>query len=82
MIILNKIVINGKVITPKSLANKSELYQERLEVKRELAELRKLRAELEAYKMKYIVDVQDQASKKIKEVVDNISNLFDNRPLR
>ncbi len=79
---MNKIVINGKVITPKSLANKSELYQERLEVKRELAELRKLRAELEAYKMKYIVDVQDQASKKIKEVVDNISNLFDNRPLR
>lgn len=48
MIILNKIVFNSKVITPKSLANNSELYQERLEVKKELTELRKLRVELEA----------------------------------
>ncbi len=71
--------MNGKVITPKSLASK---YMQEYEVNKLLAELRKVKAELEAYKIKYAVEVQDEASKKVKEVVDNISNLFDNRPLR
>lgn len=53
-----------------------ELDRLSMELEKELKAVKALRVELEKFKMDFSVSVQDEATKKIQEVLKNIDKLF------
>jgi len=47
-----------------------------MELEKELKELKALKKEMEKYKADFSVEVKDEATKKIKEVVSGIDKMF------
>ena len=47
-----------------------------MELEREIKEVKALRMEMEKYKIDFSIKVEDEASKKIKEVMSGIDKMF------